>query len=788
MTGKHGDESVPKLQVRTALATVVVGALLVYACAGDGTGIDPRANAVASVAVTSQTDSLFSLGETAQFTATAMNADGTALSGQTFKWSSSDESIAVVDDDGTVTAVANGVAQISAAVSGVSGAAEVAVAQQVATVTVTPASVTINVGQTQQFAAAATDAGGSAVTGVKFLWVSSDQSIATVDSTGRATARRDGVTAITALGQGQPGNAVLTVGASLPENRLAFTTQPTNATAGAALSPAIQVEVRDAGNNLVTNSRSPVTLSFATNAGGGTLSGTVTVNAVRGIASFSGISINKAATGYTLQASSGTLTAATSSAFNIAPGPGTALDFSVQPSNALGNDNIAPAVEVTVVDQFGNVATSATNQVDLEIGVNPWASQLGQGGALVGTSSVNAVNGVAVFDNIGIDRPAIGYTLVATGPDFDDQAESDPFEVQLVFQNVIAGGMAYWFYTPTTCGLTSTGSYCWGYGGAGQRGDGSVAGNDSVPALVLGNHDFVQLDFGDAHGCAVTSANEGYCWGYNVFGQLGTGNTSQQNEPALVSGGLAFNSIAPGSIHTCGLVGTDAYCWGNNDQGQLGDATNTTSNTPVLVAGGHAFAQIDAGALHTCGVLTNGDAYCWGYGANGELGNGANVSSNAPVLVSGGFTFTSVTASRSSGSHSCGVTVSGDAYCWGNNGNGKLGDGTTTSTNAPVLVSGGLAWDNLSAGVDHTCGVTTSGTGYCWGNNGNGQLGDDNFPTGSTTRSAVAGGLTFSSITAGYVYSCGLASGVAYCWGYNGYGNLGDGSRTQSPVPVRVIQ
>ena len=95
------------------------------------------------------------------------------------------------------------------------------------------------------------------------------------------------------------------------------------------------------------------------------------------------------------------------------------------------------------------------------------------------------------------------------------------------------------------------------------------------------------------------------------------------------------------------------------------------------------------------------------------------------MLVSGGLSFASVSAN---GSITCGVTTAGDAYCWGNNSSGQLGDDTRTNRHTPVPVAGGLSFASVSAAARHTCAVTTAGVVYCWGSNSDGQLGD-----GSTT-------------------------------------------------------
>jgi len=255
---------------------------------------------------------------------------------------------------------------------------------------------------------------------------------------------------------------------------------------------------------------------------------------------------------------------------------------------------------------------------------------------------------------------------------------------------------------------------------------------------------------------------------------------------------LTFRSVTTGDSHYCGLttIGT-AWCWGQNNRGQLGNGSTTGFGTVsfTLVVGGLTFAAVSAGFYHTCALTTTGAAYCWGANDFGQLGDGSTVSSSVPVAVSGGHAFVAISAGGgylSGSSHTCAVTTTGAAYCWGSN----VGDGSTVSSSVPVAVSGGLTFAAVSAGAAHTCGVTTTGAAYCWGSNDRGQLGD-----GSTVSSsvpvAVTGGLTFSALDAGGRdyggHSCAVTTGgLAYCWGDNEFGQLGDGSGISSSVPVAV--
>jgi prepilin-type N-terminal cleavage/methylation domain-containing protein len=343
-----------------------------------------------------------------------------------------------------------------------------------------------------------------------------------------------------------------------------------------------------------------------------------------------------------------------------------------------------------------------------------------------------------------------------------------------------------------TCAVTTTGAAkCWGANFEGRLGDGTTT-NSLTPVDVVGlGSGVASIAAGGSHTCAVTTSGAVKCWGFNSDGALGDGTIINRTTPVDVSGlGSGVASISAGSSHTCAVLTSGAAkCWGSNFSGRLGDGSTTTRFAPVDVSGlGSGVASISAGSYHTCAVLTSGAAKCWGDNGSGRLGDGSTTSSSTPVDVSGlGSGVASIAATSS---HTCAVTTSGAAKCWGQNLEGRLGDGSATGRTTPVDVVGlGSGVARITGGVSHTCAVLTSGVAKCWGGNGNGQLGD-----GTTTNSLTpvdVSGLTSGAVSissAGQNHTCVvMASGAAKCWGVNGLGRLGDGSTTHSSTPVTVV-
>lgn len=624
-------------------------------------------------------------------------------------------------------------------------------------------------GATFQMTATVLDSAGNMLTGDPVTWSSADTNVFTVSPSGLLTARAQGFARLTAAVDGvSTGLGVLVE----PGPPTSVSVTPTSASVPVFDTLFLTATVRDERGQTIATEPVQWTASPA---------GLVTLEPLAGIDPLGGrrarvIGVNEGAVGITATALSNGVR-------------GDPASITVAPAVPVASITIAPDSATLVVGGIAQLSATLRDETGRIISGRPvdWTS-------LSTTVATVDVAGQVVADGAGV------ATIVAASGDVADSAYVSV--IVLSFAS-LSGGTSY------TCGVTTDGAaYCWGaphndalgvVGTPSQECKYTSTSPDSmgvtyvepclpVPHRVNGGLTFSVVDAAVVHTCGLTPSGVAYCWGGNYQAQFGNGPSSSSTQPSPVpsASGLILGTLNTGSSHTCGIASDDvAYCWGGNQYGQLGIGTaeDVNQGSPRTIQGGLTFRMVSTGGWHTCGVTTSGAAYCWGSNVYGTLGDGTTTTLQpSPVAVLGGLTFASISASFN---HTCGVTTTGEAYCWGYNG-GRLGDGTTTDRTSPVPVLGGLTFAMVSAGGGHTCGVTTSGAAHCWGYNGDGRLGDGTVAD-RTSPVAVLGGLTFSSISTGDAHTCGITTqNVAYCWGRNHSGQLGNGTANSTALPVKV--
>ena len=328
----------------------------------------------------------------------------------------------------------------------------------------------------------------------------------------------------------------------------------------------------------------------------------------------------------------------------------------------------------------------------------------------------------------------------------------------------------------------------------------------AVAALVmLGITAAAQVTFAAPSSAAVSRVAL-LAWGDNSLGQLGDGvSAGSSNTPVLVSLPPGVTPVAIAGSGGGGdpqpsqwaayAIGSDAklYAWGDNSSGELGNGSTTGSDTPVVVSlpAGVIPTAVSAAQGSAYAIGSDGNLYAWGTNVYGNLGNGSTTDSDTPVVVS---LPTGVTPKAVSGGYESAYAIGSDGklYAWGDDFYGELGDGNTdTVSDTPVVVSlpAGVTPKSIAGGGGAGYAIGSDGNLYSWGLNSDDQLGD-----GSTTDSAtpvlvaLPSGVTAKSVTGGGGFAHAIGSdGKLYGWGLDSTaGQLGDGGGNNTATPIVI--
>jgi alpha-tubulin suppressor-like RCC1 family protein len=355
--------------------------------------------------------------------------------------------------------------------------------------------------------------------------------------------------------------------------------------------------------------------------------------------------------------------------------------------------------------------------------------------------------------------------------------------------------------------------YSWGGNAYGQLGNNTTAIGqypfEVATTGILAGKTVIAVAAGGDHSLALCADGTLAAWGYNNYGQLGTGNTTQRAVPVAVNtagvlAGKTVVAVAAGKSHSLALCADGTLAaWGYNGNGRLGSGSTADSSVPVAVVptgalAGKTVVAIKAGNGHNLALCADGTLVAWGYNNYGQLGNGNTTDSNVPVAVSkvadlAGRTVVAVTAGYY---HSMALCADGTLFAWGYNYYGQLGNGTTTDSLIPVAVerTGVLAGKPVvaaNAGLYHSLALCADGTVAAWGQNSSGQLGNGstshrNVPT-AVDQAGLLADKSVVALAAGYSHCLvRCADGTLAAWGSNSNGQLGTDGAANSLVPVAV--
>lgn len=321
--------------------------------------------------------------------------------------------------------------------------------------------------------------------------------------------------------------------------------------------------------------------------------------------------------------------------------------------------------------------------------------------------------------------------------------------------------------------------YTVGYNISGQLGNGNNTGTSAFTNVGLSG--IIRIAVGNDFTLALKANGTIWAWGSNKFGQLGIGNTNDQNTPYQISGLNNVISIAAGEHAAYAILSNgEVYAWGRNNCGQVGNGTTTNVYVPVKVTGLSGIKTISAGQSFAVALSYTGDVFAWGNNQYGQLGLSDYQDKKVPTLL----TALSQVENIASGRYFTAALKAGDVYMWGDNSFGNLGLGDKLKRNTPEQITALSGITQIAIGHSHALAMDANGKCYVWGQNYYGQLGN-NSTTDVLTPVQVNFQNPLTTLGAGKSHSFAFDDqGAAYAWGYNSQGQLGFAASGSVLVPV----
>ncbi len=352
--------------------------------------------------------------------------------------------------------------------------------------------------------------------------------------------------------------------------------------------------------------------------------------------------------------------------------------------------------------------------------------------------------------------------------------------------------------------------YAWGDNSFGELGDGTTTQHDSPEAVTLAaGVTATAVSAGATFSLAIGSDSKLYAWGNNTDGELGDGTTTQHDSPEVITlaTGVKPTAVSAGELDSL-AIGSDGnlYAWGDNTFGELGDGTTTQHDSPevMTLATGITATAVSAGEFDGMAIGSDGNLYAWGTNTAtingtpetfGELGDGTTTNHDSPevITLATGVKPSAVSAGTA---HTLAIGSDGKLYAWGFNGDGSLGDGTTTQHDSPEAITlvAGVKPTAVSAGTDSSVAIGSDGNLYAWGDNTFGELGDGTTSSHNSPEViTLAAGVKPTAVSAAGFDGMAIGSdGNLYAWGSNTatingtsgtFGELGDGTTTNHDSP-----